>query len=624
MSLRHLVLVLVLANMASASLAHADRTIALIVTSNRGSTLDRPELQYADDDGAKYRATFRTIAADADIHLLTRFDRDSTRLFPELARSVSPPTRAALDAAIEAVARDVASERARGNRVELYFVFAGHGDVDEGLGFLELEDGRFDSNALEAMLRRIAPARAHVILDSCNSFFVLNARKPGGHRFATPEDVVRGLARRLPDVGVFLSTSAEAEVYEWSELQSGIFSHAVRSGLAGAADANGDRAVSYEELAAFVDTASADIKNPAYRPKVFARGPGGKSSAPLFSLASATAARLTLDREAATRLTIRDREGLRWIDLNKEAGADMTLRLPAALIGGTVEEYEVTARKPSRVRQLITDESTAVATLATAPADESAIATRGPADRFYALFDRPFGPHAFAVYQAAALHAPPPVFGISRDDTDRMEQMLAHVGDLEHRGRLLGATGLLGVGAGTIGLGAWIASDADNRSNRILGYTLAGAGAGALIGGVIALVHRSDAERLRDDFMDGLAAGRDPATVVARTEDRLGDLARSYRRTRRLMLATGIFAVGAGLTLGVITEVRDPSPSLGNRMAFGGLALAGTLAIVTSRFEYPIESMVRLWSHDPGIRRLPRWSVKPLDGGAAFSLDGSF
>lgn len=617
MTLRSLAFLLALA---MSSIAHADRTIALIVTSNRGATLDRPELQYADDDGAKYRATFRTIAADADVHLLTRFDHDSTRLFPELARRASPPTRAALAAEAEAIAREVAAERARGGRIDFYFVFAGHGDVEEGLGFLELEDGRFDSAALESMLRQIAPTRAHVILDSCNSFFVLNARKPGGRRFATPEDVVRSLGQRLPDVGVFLSTSAEAEVYEWSELQSGIFSHAVRSGLAGAADANGDGAVSYEELAAFVDTASADIKNPAYRPKVYARGPGGKSSAPLFSLATATATRLTLDRDAATRLTIRDREGLRWIDLNKEAGAEVTLRLPATLADGTVEEYDPPARTPRVVRRLVTD-SSSVAALAAAATDESA--TRGPADRFHALFARPFGPQAFAAYQAAALHAPPAVFGISRDDTERMEQMLASVGDLEHRGRIFGGTGLVGIGAGTIGLGAWIVSDAGNRSTKLMGYTLAGVGAGALVGGVIALARRSDAERLRDEFREGLAAGQDPAAVVARTEARLADLARDYRRTRRVMLAGGIVAVGAGLSLTLLNE-REASPSLGNRFACGGLALAGTLAIVTSRFEYPIESMVRLWSHDPGIRRLPRWSIDPLAGGAAFSVSGSF
>lgn len=66
---------------------------------------------------------------------------------------------------------------------------------------------------------------------------------------------------------MFVSTSAEAEVYEWSELQSGVFSHAVRSGLAGAAGADGDGAVSYDELRAFVDTATSEIRNAAFRPR---------------------------------------------------------------------------------------------------------------------------------------------------------------------------------------------------------------------------------------------------------------------------------------------------------------------------------------------------------------------
>src|SRR5262249_25541258 len=142
-------------------------------------------------------------------------------------------------------------EQAAGKDTDFYFVYAGHGDVDRGRGFLELRDGAFTSDDLERLLKRVAATRSHVILDSCNSFFVINSRKPGGTRFATPEDATRSLSARLPNVGVFLSTSAEAEVFEWSELQSGIFSHAVRSGLAGAADANGDGVVSYQELAAF-------------------------------------------------------------------------------------------------------------------------------------------------------------------------------------------------------------------------------------------------------------------------------------------------------------------------------------------------------------------------------------
>ena len=73
-------------------------------------------------------------------------------------------------------------------------------------------------------------------------------------------------------MGVFLSTSADGEAFEWSEIQSGIFSHVVRSGLLGGADADGDGQVSYLELAAFVDTATTDVRNPNMRPHVFSRG----------------------------------------------------------------------------------------------------------------------------------------------------------------------------------------------------------------------------------------------------------------------------------------------------------------------------------------------------------------
>src|SRR4029079_8077351 len=98
----------------------------------------------------------------------------------------------------------------------------------------ELEDGRFFREDLEALLVRVPAVRAHVLLDACNSVYMLASRKPGGTLFATPEDVERSMRARLAHVGTFLSTSADAQVYEWSQIESGVFSHAVRSGLSGA------------------------------------------------------------------------------------------------------------------------------------------------------------------------------------------------------------------------------------------------------------------------------------------------------------------------------------------------------------------------------------------------------
>lgn len=606
--------------------AQTHRTIALIVTSNRGASLDRPELQYADDDGAKYYTTFRTVAAPADVHLLTRFDRDTARLFPELANTARPPTRASLAAAASAIARDVAAERARGAEVDFYFVFAGHGDVDDGRGFLELADGRFDSADLEAMVQQIAPTRAHVMLDSCNSFFVLNARKPGGRRFATPADIARSLGQRMPNVGVFLSTSAEAEVYEWSELQSGIFSHAVRSGLAGAADANGDGQVSYEELAAFVDTAAAEIKNPAFRPKVYARGPGGTSAATLFRPSTATAMRVELQRDAQVRVTIRDREGIPWYDVFKEPGAAVTVQVPDRLAEGTIDEYDL-ARGAIASRRLGAAGTREVLALAALPVSAEVSAPRGPSDSFRALFQRPFGPHAFAAYRAAALTAPPVILGISREDTHRMSLMLEQIGKVERRSRLFGAAGLLGTGALALGAGVYFAREPQtfiDTGTRTLGYVLMGTGAVGLIGGGIALLRPSSGERLRDQLVKRLAAGDDPSAVVARTEDQLAELARGYRQTRAFMLAGGLVAVAGAVSLAAISESRDNPVPLSMRFGYSGLALAGGLLILTSRFEYPIESMSRMWLEDPGIRKAPRWTVNPIDGGAALTVAGAF
>ena len=121
------------------------------------------------------------------------------------------------------------------------------GDVQGGRGRLELADGAIDADYLEReVIVSMNADVGHVLLDSCNSFFVLNPRKPGGRRWATPEDTTRGVAQRHPNVGVLLSTNAEADVYEWSQLEAGVFSHEVRSGLTGAADVDGDGQVTYE------------------------------------------------------------------------------------------------------------------------------------------------------------------------------------------------------------------------------------------------------------------------------------------------------------------------------------------------------------------------------------------
>src|SRR5262249_17771567 len=149
---------------------------------------------------------------------------------------------------------------------DFYFVFAGHGNVKNGQGYITLEDMRITGSDLADMVAKIPATRVHVIADACASYFLAYARGPGGERRP-----VSGFqdSRELasdPRVGLLLSTSSARESHEWEGFQAGVFSHEVRSGLYGAADADGDGQVSYREIAAFVSKANAAIPNERFRP----------------------------------------------------------------------------------------------------------------------------------------------------------------------------------------------------------------------------------------------------------------------------------------------------------------------------------------------------------------------
>lgn len=579
---------------------------ALVVTNNRSPRLARPDLRYADDDGAKYYEVFRMIAPESNVALLTRFDRDTARLFPRLAGKERPPSKAALQAAL----RDLAVKmRKAGGPVDFYFVFAGHGDVDRGKGFLELEDGAFTSDDLEDLLKSIPATRSHVILDSCNSFFVVNARKPGGTHFVTSAEATKTLSERLPNVGVFLSTSAEASVYEWSELQSGVFSHAVRSGLAGGADVDGDGRVSYDELRAFVNVASAEIKNPNFRPQVLARAPGGRGQEPLFDLNGAHAARLRLD-EPRQRVTVRDANEIDWVDVHKEAGAALTLRVPFEVVkGANIEELASDSSLQVHRRRWPSEEEAAEegeTLLAALPVSERPAETRGPDEVFRLLFARPFGKTSFERDLKEALSSEPSVLGISSDDARRMHDMLEQTATQAKTRRKIGGLTMTGLGSILTAGGVYAYTLSKSQQEHALSIGLGVVGAATLTSGLVAAFVTSEEEDIFADYDVGLRQAKEPLEVVARTERRLFALADEYRRIRRLMRGTGI-GVGA-LALGVgafsVAREEDSGARLGKGMFFGSLAVLMGAVVGWSFVKYPTEETAAMWSRDPGLSRL--------------------
>jgi hypothetical protein len=597
---------------------------AIIVGNNASPTLGRRPLQYADDDAMKYEAVFRGLIDPSHVRLLAAPDDDTSRLFPEAVSRAVPPTRGALKKAFDEVA---AAVHAANGHARLYFVFAGHGDVDQGKGFLELQDGTFNGDDLEQAFREVAADEAHVILDSCNSFFVLAPRKPGGRHFTTPKDAALQLAERMPNVGVLLSTSAEAEVYEWSELQSGVFSHAVRSGLTGAADVNGDGVVSYAELAAFVDTATRTVPNPNFRPQIFARGPRGDAASPFVALPN-DGTLLSARTEQPLRLVLRDAAGIRWFDVHAEANTKMLLRLPA---------FDVSVERiHGEQRQAYTVASGRSASLETLPRQSDSPRARGATEALRALFASPFGPAAFAQWEKRAedpATGTGDYIGLAHSDLERMRIILRAPALREERSRRWA----LALG-GSIAAAAIIGGSIELATNRNgSGIAPAFGYAGAAVAGIVGAaalygVNHAWTEQL-ELFEDHVKSGNWQAALAgadAFIEER-GSVSATHLPPWVIRtiggFSLGVAAFGIGFSFLPSSMVLPSFVSLLRALSVTLVALGGAMLIVGDTGATEEDDALNIWREERKLSQDPPkvgLGIAPLPGGAALSFSGSF
>lgn len=613
--------------------AQERKAFAVVIGNNQSLGRRRPELHYADDDAARYFEILQTLA-HGRVSLLAAFDRDTERLFPDAKPHAVAPSRANFAAAGRRLAAQIQKARAEGHETELYVIFAGHGDVDRGEGFIELSDARLRSSELKAWLRGIPFTRAHVILDSCNSFFMLGVRKPGGRHFATSEDAARALASELPNVGVFLSTSAEGEAFEWSEIQSGIFSHVVRSGLLGAADANGDGSVSYLELAAFVDTATYEVKNPNMRPHVFARGPGAQDHTPIARLHSMTSVRrFALDDAGSLRVRLRDRNGLPLLDAHNERARRLSLALPESWASGAVvERLTGTSASSGTQRSLYAvPDALDTVTLATMTELHARSGVRGPDETFQALFEKPFGPQSLASYVAVRDRQSPPVYGVTSEDAKRMDLLLDQLATFE-RGRRL-AEGVGGAGFGLLMAGAGLGvldfepglSSGEKTEAHVLGGTLLGLGGLFLLGGVGSMFSKTKGEQAAAEFRATIRAGGDPARAFAAADQRLQELARARSAERHGAAFFGSLFFLGSVTGFVWSEIAadEGDSRMAPRLGWSAGALGGVLMVADAVWmDTPTDSLTRIWRDDPSLNQYqPRLTLSRK--GAFLSVGGS-
>lgn len=255
---------LILALLAASTLAEAHprapqapptlRRFALVAGANRGSA-DQPPLRYAVSDAERFARVLTGMGgvAPADATLLRE-----------------PRPQVFLDA-LSALGVQAAEARRQAGRVEVLVYFSGHAD-DQGL-LLGAE--RLSYRDLRAAIRALPVEVGIAVLDACASGAITRL-KGGELQPAFLSDVsmdVQGYA--------FLASSSESETAQESDRLGGsYFTHALLTGLRGAADVSGDGRVTLGEAYQFAfnetltqtTTSQGGAQHPSYDIKMAGTG----------------------------------------------------------------------------------------------------------------------------------------------------------------------------------------------------------------------------------------------------------------------------------------------------------------------------------------------------------------
>ncbi len=202
--------------------ARADvQRFALIIGNNLGSDND-PQLRYAETDAEKIYAVMRELGGFDPLDMVLLKGAD--------ARTV----RRALIGMNDRIRNGAHAEAL------LFVYYSGHADAEA----LRIANERVELAELSQLVRGSAAKFRLMVLDACRSGPI--TRRKGGQLVAPFALPPRG---SLPGEGMaFLTASAATEdAQESDELRGSFFTHALVSGLLGAADSDGDGAVALDE-----------------------------------------------------------------------------------------------------------------------------------------------------------------------------------------------------------------------------------------------------------------------------------------------------------------------------------------------------------------------------------------
>ena len=324
---------------------------------------DLPTLRYSDDDAARF---FGLLSRASDhALLLVDMDDDTRRRHNGIARYAEAPTPAALKRAVIQVKNRVRQDVAAGLKPIVFFTYSGHGAQKDGETFLTLAGGSLSRSALmKKTLGAFTGAEVHLFIDACHAGALVSSR---GGAFDKTVDVKTVALRRsgvdalleddglkdLPQVGAFLAAAANAKAHEWTQVESGVFTHEVLSGLYGAADINGDLQIEYGELHAFLTAANSNVRDPRARPQVVVRSPDGNANAILLDLRALRDTRwLSGNAAPLGRFHVELENGERLLDAHVGPDMRIALALPrssSAFVVSQRGEAKVSAKGPVHI-----------------------------------------------------------------------------------------------------------------------------------------------------------------------------------------------------------------------------------------------------------------------------------
>ena len=313
------------ARAAPASLTEA-RRFAVIVAHHDGGP-GRALLQHAGTDAAAIRDVLLEIGGVDEKDVRFVVDKD----------------RHAVEDVLAEISARAAREKAAGARVEVVFYYSGHAD-EGGLVF-----GR-EHLPWEAFKDRISGIDADVkvvILDACASGEAV--RNKGGRR--RPPLLVD--ARTAPRGHAYLTSSAADEASQESDRLGGsFFTHALVSGLRGAADVSADGIVTldeayrfaFQETLARTTTSTGGAQHASYDVQL-----SGAGQLVLTDLRDISG-RLVLDEDVGGRVFVRDLAERRLVaEVTKLKGFALPLALPPGGYDVVVVEGAAAGHATARV-----------------------------------------------------------------------------------------------------------------------------------------------------------------------------------------------------------------------------------------------------------------------------------